>query len=139
MKKILSRRDFLKSSASLLALSGLAGARTALAASSTEVLLHSLKVRIPHLPKNFDGFRIGFLSDPHLGPWVPDDLVAQGVRLLMSERADLILLGGDFIGIPDAFPGRLLPYVPNPGFNSTACNDLPEAIYTRAADFLGKL
>ena len=139
MNSPISRRDFLRSGAAIVALAGLCGTRAALAADSSQVALRTETVRLPGLPRSFEGFRIGLLTDPHLGPWVRHELVEAGVRLLNSEHVDLALLGGDFIGIPDAFPRKFLPYTPNHTFSNIARPGLPEAIYAHVADLLGGL
>lgn len=49
------------------------------------------------LPERLAGLRIGFLTDIHLSAQVPAALVAHAVALVVAERPDLIVLGGDFI------------------------------------------
>jgi predicted MPP superfamily phosphohydrolase len=43
------------------------------------------------------GLRIGFLTDIHRSAMVPHELVTRAVDLLMAERPDLIVLGGDYV------------------------------------------
>jgi hypothetical protein len=50
-----------------------------------------------NFPPGFNGFRIGLLTDVHRSRWVSHDDVAAAVSLLMSERPDLIVLGGDYV------------------------------------------
>jgi len=53
-----------------------------------------------------DGLRIGFLTDIHHSRTVPADDVAQAVQLALSQRPDLIVLGGDYVTFGDrAFVG----------------------------------
>jgi predicted MPP superfamily phosphohydrolase len=49
------------------------------------------------LPLAHAGLRIGFISDLHRGDTVPDEMVAKAVALVMAERPDLIVLGGDYV------------------------------------------
>jgi predicted MPP superfamily phosphohydrolase len=49
------------------------------------------------LPPALAGFRIGFLTDVHRSRWVSHDDVARAVALLMNERPDLVVLGGDYV------------------------------------------
>jgi uncharacterized protein len=63
---------------------------------------HQLEVtRVPvtvdHLPAALAGLRIGMLTDVHRSRWVAHDDVAHAVDLLMRERPDLIVLGGDYV------------------------------------------
>jgi predicted MPP superfamily phosphohydrolase len=43
------------------------------------------------------GLRIGLLTDVHRSYWVSHDDVAHAAALLMAERPDLIVLGGDYV------------------------------------------
>jgi predicted MPP superfamily phosphohydrolase len=47
------------------------------------------------------GLRVGFLSDLHRSAMVSQELVHGAARLLMAERPDLIVLGGDYITAAD--------------------------------------
>jgi uncharacterized protein len=49
------------------------------------------------LPESLSGVRVGFLTDLHRSMTVPHDLIELAVRLLMDERPDLIVLGGDYV------------------------------------------
>jgi predicted MPP superfamily phosphohydrolase len=54
-------------------------------------------VPVVDLPPALAGFRIGFLTDVHRSRWVSHDDVARAVALLMNERPDLVVLGGDYV------------------------------------------
>jgi predicted MPP superfamily phosphohydrolase len=60
-----------------------------------EVTRTALSVR--GLPPALSGLRIGFLTDVHRSRWVSHDDVASATALLMAERPDLIVLGGDYV------------------------------------------
>jgi predicted MPP superfamily phosphohydrolase len=49
------------------------------------------------LPDALAGIRVGFLTDVHRSRWVSEDDVAAAVRMLMDEKPDLIVLGGDYV------------------------------------------
>jgi predicted MPP superfamily phosphohydrolase len=49
------------------------------------------------LPEALEGVRIGFISDLHRSGTVSHVLIEQAVRMLMNERPDLIVLGGDYV------------------------------------------
>ena len=53
------------------------------------------------LPEALRGFRIGVLTDIHRSQAVSHEMVARAVQLIMSERPDLILLGGDYVSFGD--------------------------------------
>jgi predicted MPP superfamily phosphohydrolase len=49
------------------------------------------------LPQSLAGLRIGFLSDLHRSGTVPHDLLDTAVRLVLAEKPDLVVLGGDYV------------------------------------------
>ena len=53
------------------------------------------------LPPSLIGLRIGFLSDLHRSSTVPHELIDEAVRLLLAEKPDLIVLGGDYVSWGD--------------------------------------
>jgi uncharacterized protein len=52
---------------------------------------------IAGLPEALKGLRIGVLTDLHRSQTVSHEMVAAAVDMLMAERPDLILLGGDYV------------------------------------------
>ena len=53
------------------------------------------------LPIALDGTRIGFLTDIHHSGTVPAADVANAVRLVLEQKPDLIVLGGDYVTFGD--------------------------------------
>lgn len=63
---------------------------------------HDYRVRrktvyFPNLPKEFDGIRIGQLSDIHSGSFFNKVAVQGGVEMLMQEKPDLVFFTGDLV------------------------------------------
>ena len=92
-----SRRDVLKTAAA----AGI-GLITGAAAHGFLYERHQIEVtretlRVSGLPDGHAGLRIGFLSDIHRSQTVPHAMIDTAVRLLMAERPDLIVLGGDYV------------------------------------------
>jgi len=92
-----SRRDVLKTAAA----AGI-GLITGAAAHGFLYERHQIEVtretlRVSGLPDAHGGLRIGFLSDIHRSQTVPHAMIDTAVRLLMAERPDLIVLGGDYV------------------------------------------
>jgi uncharacterized protein len=54
-------------------------------------------VPVARLPGALAGLRIGLITDVHRSIWVSHEDVAHAVTMLMSERPDLIVLGGDYV------------------------------------------
>ena len=57
---------------------------------------------IAGLPEALRGLRVGFLSDIHRSQTVSHEAVAAAVQMVMAERPDLIVLGGDYVTWSDA-------------------------------------
>jgi predicted MPP superfamily phosphohydrolase len=53
------------------------------------------------LPEALTGLRVGFLTDVHRSASVPHALIDAAVQLVLAERPDLILLGGDYVSFGD--------------------------------------
>jgi predicted MPP superfamily phosphohydrolase len=52
---------------------------------------------IARLPSALAGLRIGLITDIHRSVWVSHEDVTHAVTTLMSERPDIIVLGGDYV------------------------------------------
>jgi predicted MPP superfamily phosphohydrolase len=61
------------------------------------LVVDETRVRLERLPRAFDGFTIGQLSDLHVGPIVPAAQVARAAEMLMACKPDLVALTGDFV------------------------------------------
>lgn len=98
---LLNRRNVLKG------LMGVAlGTATGGAAHGFLYERHHLEVTrssfpIAGLPEALRGVRIGFLTDIHRSQTVSHEMVTDAVNLLMAERPDLIVLGGDYVTFGD--------------------------------------
>ena len=53
------------------------------------------------LPEALRGLRIGLLTDIHRSQTVSHEMVEHAVRVLMAERPDLVVLGGDYVSWRD--------------------------------------
>lgn len=94
---IVSRRTALKT----LVAAGV-GTTTGIGAYGYLYARHELEVTrttiaVDRLPPSLAGLRIGLLTDVHRSRWVSDADVARAVTMLMAERPDLIVLGGDYV------------------------------------------
>jgi predicted MPP superfamily phosphohydrolase len=96
----MNRRSFLKKSTGTLiastALLGTAGVCYGFAEAG-DVRVVRRSVRIPKLPRAFEGTTLAFLTDLHHGPYVNEAFVASVVRTTMALQPDLIVHGGDYI------------------------------------------
>ena len=54
-------------------------------------------IHLPNLPKSFDGFQIGQVSDIHAGSLFGKTAIRGGVEMLMREKPDAIFFTGDLV------------------------------------------
>ena len=54
-------------------------------------------IRLPRLPRAFEGFRICQLSDIHIGPFMPAEEIRKYVAIANAQKADMVVLTGDFV------------------------------------------
>jgi len=59
--------------------------------------VRKVTVKLPNLPKSFDGLRIAQLSDIHSGSFFNKTAVKGGVELVLNEKPDLIFFTGDLV------------------------------------------
>jgi predicted MPP superfamily phosphohydrolase len=94
---LLSRRAALKGVLAT-AVGAVAGAGAyGVAYERHRVRLTRTDLPVSGLPPPLDGLRVGFLTDVHHSALVPADDVTHAVRLVLAERPDLIVLGGDYV------------------------------------------
>jgi predicted MPP superfamily phosphohydrolase len=71
--------------------------------------VRKVTLKLPNLPKSFDGIRIGQLSDIHSGSFWNKTAVKGGVEMLMREKPDLIFFTGDLVNNESA---EVKDYIP---------------------------
>ena len=62
-----------------------------------ELELTRATLPVEGLPPSIGGLRIGFLTDVHRSVFVSQEDVARAVSMVMEEKPDLIVLGGDYV------------------------------------------
>ena len=75
-------------------------------------------IRLPRLPRAFDGFRICQLSDIHIGPFMPAEEIRKFAAIANAQQADMVVLTGDFVtfdprtavDVVDALRGLRAPF-----------------------------
>jgi predicted MPP superfamily phosphohydrolase len=93
----LRRRDLLKgcAAAGIGALTG--GASYGFMYERHHVELTRATLEVSGWSDGLSGLRVGFITDLHRSRSVSHGLVTRAVELLMAERPDLIVLGGDYV------------------------------------------
>ena len=100
---MISRRTFLKTAA-------LGSAGVAVGAAVRDIntdtytgnpIVEKVTLSVPNLPPAFNSYRIGFLTDLHLGLWVPTSWITHALDTLKEAQVDVLILGGDYIFVSD--------------------------------------
>lgn len=133
---MLSRRTFLLSAGAAFSGAVVAPVSGNLFIDTTNQLeLSQTIIRLKDLPPAFDGFRIAFLSDPHVGDCSSSELLEQAVQFCIENKPDLVILGGDYINSLDLRQNRFFYYLKNRN-SLTSCQKYPPSF--RNSQELGK-
>jgi uncharacterized protein len=73
------------------------GGAYGLAYTRHNIQVERATIPVSRLPPALDGLRIGLITDLHHSEMVPAQDIVRAVSLMMSERPDLIVLGGDYV------------------------------------------
>jgi len=108
-----TRRSFLKFS-TLAALATSASCRPMEVTSDKQHIERTeVDIAVKELPDAFNNYRIGFLSDIHLGIALPQKMLEAALSHIENAQVDIFLLGGDYIWIPKSRLEKLLRVVRN--------------------------
>ena len=55
-----------------------------------------IELTLPNLPVAFDGYRLVHISDIHIGTWMTPERLHGVVKLVNSQKPDLITYSGDY-------------------------------------------
>jgi predicted MPP superfamily phosphohydrolase len=91
------RSEFLAKTA-LLAASVPFGAMTyGIISGAHDYRVRRTSIKLPNLPKEFDGIKVAQLSDIHTGSFFNKTAVKGGVDMLLKEKPDVIFFTGDLV------------------------------------------
>jgi predicted MPP superfamily phosphohydrolase len=63
--------------------------------------ISSVRLELPRLSAEFDGYRIVQVSDIHADEWMTPERLSEIVRLVNGQRPDLVVITGDFVTSED--------------------------------------
>jgi hypothetical protein len=93
----LERREFLGRTAALASTAPFVAGAYGLFYGRLNLETTAHTVRLPKLPRAFDGFRICQLSDIHIGPFMPAEQIRKYVAIANEQKAEMIMVTGDFV------------------------------------------
>ena len=136
---MISRRTFIKGAlcgASAAAAAGAVYVDLATNAITGDISLEEITLALPHLPPEFNGYKVGFLTDIHLGIWLPSEWIVRALSLLSSKSPDILVLGGDYILLKDDPLLAPLGISRNSAFNHLPLKQAAAAIYREVASMV---
>lgn len=92
----ITRRGFLHGLAAALPLISVATGAKGIYEAQSEMLVQQYRLPIPGLPAQLQGFKIGQISDTHLGPYFSLDRLDTVIRLVTEQKPDVLAITGDF-------------------------------------------
>jgi len=92
-----ARRHFLERTATVAAATPFVAGAYGMLHGRLNLEVTPQTIRLPRLPRAFDGFRICQLSDIHIGPFMPAEEIRKYVAIANAQKAEMIVLTGDFV------------------------------------------
>lgn len=138
---MISRRAFIKGAvlgASAAAATGAVYLDLATNAITGDIILEELTLTLPNLPAAYEGYKIGFLTDIHLGIWLSSDWIDRALKLITSKDPDILVLGGDYILLKDNPLLAPLGLSRNSSFTKLSLKDAAAAIYREVASIVSR-
>jgi len=135
-----SRRQFLERAAVLVSATPFVAAGYGLLRERLDVEVTRQAIRLPRLPKAFEGFRIVQLSDLHISPFMTGEQIGRCATIASGLKPDLIVLTGDFLTWDAGAQGEVVQSLAplRAPFGVFGCLGNHE-VYTRTQDSLTKL
>jgi len=112
------RRAFLERTAAVAAGAPFVAGAYGLLYGRLNLEITAQTIRLPKLPRAFEGFRICQLSDIHIGPFMTAGEIRKYAAIANAQEADMIVLTGDFVtfdpgtqgAVVDALRGLRAPF-----------------------------
>lgn len=95
--EVISRSEFLSKAALVASAVPLTAFAYGIISGAHDYRIRKVAIKLPNLPKVFDGIRIGQLSDIHTGSFWNKTAVKGGVEMLLGEKPDVIFFTGDLV------------------------------------------
>ena len=93
----ITRSDFLSKTALIAASVPFGAMAYGIISGAHDYRVRRVTVKLPNLPRSFDGLKIGQLSDIHSGSFFNKTAVKGGVEMVMKEKPDIIFFTGDLV------------------------------------------
>jgi hypothetical protein len=95
--EVISRSEFLSKTALIAASVPLGAFAYGIISGAHDYRIRKVAIKLPNLPKAFDGIKIAQLSDIHSGSFWNKTAVKGGVEMILQEKPDAIFFTGDLV------------------------------------------
>lgn len=139
---MLTRRQFIKHSLSAGACAGLTacGTQKILETTNSQVEENHQEIFSKKLPANFEHYRIAFVSDLHHGPFLQRKWLDDTLKIINGSNPDLVLLGGDYLSLPESFKKKHLYPWHNSDFSKSSDKDeIIAQVYLELSDLFAQM
>lgn len=93
----ITRSEFLAKSSLALATVPVLSTTYGMVVGAHDYRVRHQKVKLPQLPKEFEGLRIAQISDIHSGSFFNKTAVRRGIEMVNRQGADMVLFTGDLV------------------------------------------
>ncbi len=93
----ITRSEFMVQAAVVAGSVPLIGITYGILSGAHDYRVRRVTVKLPNLPRSFDGLRIAQLSDIHSGSFFNKTAVKGGVEMLLREKPDVVFFTGDLV------------------------------------------
>jgi uncharacterized protein len=95
--EVISRSEFLSRTAVIASAVPFGAFAYGIISGAHDYRIRKVTLKLPNLPKSFDGLKIAQLSDIHSGSFWNKTAVKGGVEMLLNEKPDVIFFTGDLV------------------------------------------
>ncbi|ATB50455.1 metallophosphoesterase [Corallococcus macrosporus] len=103
----LARRNLLTNAGRAVPLLAAGTSSVGLANGYSQFSVREVEIRLPRLPPALDGFRIGQITDVHVGTFIDTQYLQAAVRAMNDAKVDLQVMTGDLIDDLDQLDGTM--------------------------------
>ena len=95
--EVITRSEFLSKTALIAASVPLGAFAYGIISGAHDYRIRKVAIKLPNLPKAFDGIKIAQLSDIHSGSFWNKTAVKGGVEMVLNEKPDAVFFTGDLV------------------------------------------
>lgn len=103
-----------------------------------DIIIEERTIPLQYLHEDFNGYRIGFISDLHLSGVTSIDFIQNTLQSIVNNRINLLILGGDYTWIPSSGSGRAVFNLKDDIYRNFSSDELPNILHSELRQILFK-